>query len=485
MKLLKELLESKQEHKEVELVLERYKHDDRFEKLYNKMVPDEGEAETEYGEAVRAIARLEYDYYNNGYQNAVDVRITLESKDNDFNDQISNLDEYLDYVVKKIGSDRSKSRKWYEYYNKICASGNENSGEINSESDFEDAAAEGAEALVHLIDELKSHEEIYNGDDEDDEYGWIPMDGKYTSLDSYEIEHMFETIEKGLDDIHSVLDFNIEERDTWYKTELYDHLMRFAKENDAPSRVIAAIRYIEPRAALLSDNSDDDRFYDSTSQIKTWLVSLFESKKNTGDTLLEGSWGYGPLDTDGSTGNYQYLLDEVSKLLAKELKKENKRKFDDNGFNIYPSAAGTYIAAKKLYDSLQKMDHFSDEHDIKQSLAELEGKLANWADATLKDPEVNSDLKQQLKSFRKTLKKSLKESNDNRLYNGATVIIKKDSPYYDGRSEEFVVSQLDTERGRCWIGDKDTGRGWYIHVDELEIVDSDDAEYDEDGNLLY
>lgn len=362
MKLLKELLESITQ-KDNDIILERYKHDDRFEKLYNKMVPDEGEAETEYGEAVRAIARLEYDYYNNGYLNAVDVRITLESKDNDFNDQMSNLDEYLDYVVKKIGSDRSKSRKWYEYYNKICASGNENSGEINSESDFEDAAAEGAEALVHLIDELTSHEEIYSGDDEDDEYGWIPMDGKYISLDSYEIEYMFETIEKGLDDIHSVLDFNMEERDTWYKTELYDHLMRFAEENDAPSRVIAAISYIEPRAALLSDNSDDDRFFDSTALIKTWLVSLFESKKNAAPTLIE--------------------------------------------------------------------------------------------------------------------------ANDDRLYNGATVIIKKDSPYYDGRSEEFVVSQLDTERGRCWIGDKDTGRGWYIHIDELEIVDSDDAEYDEDGNLLY
>lgn len=288
MKLLKELLESITQ-KDNDIILERYKHDDRFEKLYNKMVPDEGEAETEYGEAVRAIARLEYDYYNNGYQNAVDVRITLESKDNDFNDQILNLDEYLDYVVKKIGSDRSKSRKWYEYYNKICASGNENSGEINSESDFEDAAADGAEALVHLIDELKSHEEIYNGDDEDDEYGWIPMDGNYTSLDSYEIEHMFETIEKGLDDIHSVLDFIIDERDTWYKTELYDHLMQFAEENDAPSRVIAAISYIEPRAALLSDNSDDDRFYDSTALIKTWLVSLFESKKNAAPTLIESN----------------------------------------------------------------------------------------------------------------------------------------------------------------------------------------------------
>ena len=359
MKLLKELLESKQEHKEVELVLERYKHDDRFEKLYNKMVPDEGEAETEYGEAVRAIARLEYDYYNNGYQNAVDVRITMESKDNDFNDQISNLGEYLDFAVKKIGSDRSKSIKWYGYYDEICASGNENSGEINSESDFEDAAYRGAEALVNLIDELKSHEEIYNGDDEDDEYGWIPMDGNYTSLDSYEIEHMFKTIEKGLDDIHSVLDFNIEERDTWYKTELYDHLMQFAEENDAPSKVIAAIRYIEPRAELLSDDSDDDRFYDSTAQIKTWLVSLFESKKNAGHTLTE--------------------------------------------------------------------------------------------------------------------------SNVDGFYNGATVVIKKDSQYYDGSPEEFIVSQLDTERGRCWIGDKESGRGWYIPISELEIVDRDENE-DEDEN---
>lgn len=38
--------------------------------LYNKLVPDSGNAQTVHGELVRAVSRLGYEYYNNGNCNA-------------------------------------------------------------------------------------------------------------------------------------------------------------------------------------------------------------------------------------------------------------------------------------------------------------------------------------------------------------------------------------------------------------------------------
>ena len=48
-----------------------------WDALWDKLVPDSGEADTRYGEAIRSLARLEHDYYNNGFCNAIeDRRIT-------------------------------------------------------------------------------------------------------------------------------------------------------------------------------------------------------------------------------------------------------------------------------------------------------------------------------------------------------------------------------------------------------------------------
>lgn len=41
-----------------------------FDNLWTKYVPSQGEAKTLYGEAIRAVGRLEYEYYNNGFGNA-------------------------------------------------------------------------------------------------------------------------------------------------------------------------------------------------------------------------------------------------------------------------------------------------------------------------------------------------------------------------------------------------------------------------------
>jgi len=56
-----------------------------FDELWKKYVPSEGEGETPFAEAIRALGRLEYDYYNNGYGNARDVS-EVEHYDDDADD---------------------------------------------------------------------------------------------------------------------------------------------------------------------------------------------------------------------------------------------------------------------------------------------------------------------------------------------------------------------------------------------------------------
>ena len=45
------------------------------ERLYDKLVPASGEAETIHGEMIRSVSRLFYDYCNNGNCNAVDIKM--------------------------------------------------------------------------------------------------------------------------------------------------------------------------------------------------------------------------------------------------------------------------------------------------------------------------------------------------------------------------------------------------------------------------
>ena len=40
-----------------------------YDRLWEKLIPDCGEAETQHGELLRAISRLAHDYYNNGFCN--------------------------------------------------------------------------------------------------------------------------------------------------------------------------------------------------------------------------------------------------------------------------------------------------------------------------------------------------------------------------------------------------------------------------------
>lgn len=44
-----------------------------YDKLYEELVPNRGEADTIHGEMIRAVTRLTYDYYNNGNCNVIEV----------------------------------------------------------------------------------------------------------------------------------------------------------------------------------------------------------------------------------------------------------------------------------------------------------------------------------------------------------------------------------------------------------------------------
>ena len=54
-------------------------YQEEYERLWNKLVPDSGCAETLHGEALRSFSRLQYDWGNNGNCNACEV--TTEEED--------------------------------------------------------------------------------------------------------------------------------------------------------------------------------------------------------------------------------------------------------------------------------------------------------------------------------------------------------------------------------------------------------------------
>jgi hypothetical protein len=91
-----------------------------FDKKWKEHVPLSGEAETPYGEAIRALGRLEYDYYNNGYGNARDQIYSGDEEedydshggddsyeDNGFTPFYADLWKKLDSYVRSNTHDRS------------------------------------------------------------------------------------------------------------------------------------------------------------------------------------------------------------------------------------------------------------------------------------------------------------------------------------------------------------------------------------------
>jgi len=49
--------------------------------------------------------------------------------------------------------------------------------------------------------------------------------------------------------------------------------------------------------------------------------------------------------------------------------------------------------------------------------------------------------------------------------NGDKVYLKKE--YEDKPGEKFIVSQIDYDKKRCWIGDKN-GSGWFVSFHQIQ-----------------
>lgn len=52
------------------------KHQAAYDRLYKELVPDEGEAQTEFGNVLRSMSNVYYDLYNNSGCNLEDARRT-------------------------------------------------------------------------------------------------------------------------------------------------------------------------------------------------------------------------------------------------------------------------------------------------------------------------------------------------------------------------------------------------------------------------
>ena len=70
------------------------KYADLHSKLWDELVPGQGEAESVKGELVRCVGRLVYEYYNNGNCNAVEGGTITEY----YQDMLDFIDRYTDNV---------------------------------------------------------------------------------------------------------------------------------------------------------------------------------------------------------------------------------------------------------------------------------------------------------------------------------------------------------------------------------------------------
>tara|TARA_A200000159_G_scaffold162690_1_gene187105 strand:+ start:3248 stop:3649 length:402 start_codon:yes stop_codon:yes gene_type:complete len=76
------------------------KHQDLFDKHWKNLVPESGRADTAEGNALRAIAKINYDIFNNGAGNIVN--------------QVEEMDEDEEYYT-----DYSINPWWNEYFDDI------------------------------------------------------------------------------------------------------------------------------------------------------------------------------------------------------------------------------------------------------------------------------------------------------------------------------------------------------------------------------
>ena len=80
------------------------KHNKEYDELYEKLVPDAGEAPTVRGELLRCVSRLGYEYWNNGNCNAVECQFGSSGSYLDEEDGYEEDEEEFEYA------------EWTSYY---------------------------------------------------------------------------------------------------------------------------------------------------------------------------------------------------------------------------------------------------------------------------------------------------------------------------------------------------------------------------------
>lgn len=254
-----------------------------YEKLWSKLVPSEGEAETEYGEAVRCLSNLEHDFYNNGYGNAVDVRIDIETEQ-EFDDTVSTV---VDYVEALLGDgtipDRYR-RKVNELIHELHDVNNENSGSIRDEDDLDDLSSKAANALSQLQNLLGSTDGVT---DEEGYYKTVTTQYSGT-IDGDDFESAMRELEEMLSNVYDYVKVRVTSEPTHYDTEEWQTISNFARSSNAPRNVMLAINAIRPHVNWTKDTASSDEYSGFTHLIKDWLVSLYESLEVDGEPLVEG-----------------------------------------------------------------------------------------------------------------------------------------------------------------------------------------------------
>jgi len=88
-------------------------HQDLYNKYWETLVPDSGEADTPEGEALRAITRIYYDVYNNGGCNIIESEEVYDDDGNYECDDYSISSFYEDFfdTVASFTGDHDKVRE--------------------------------------------------------------------------------------------------------------------------------------------------------------------------------------------------------------------------------------------------------------------------------------------------------------------------------------------------------------------------------------
>ena len=90
------------------------KYQDLFDKHWKKLVPESGRADTAEGNALRAIAKINYDIFNNGACNIVNQQEEMDEDDEYYIDYRINpwWNEYFDDIEEFAGLniDRLKTK---------------------------------------------------------------------------------------------------------------------------------------------------------------------------------------------------------------------------------------------------------------------------------------------------------------------------------------------------------------------------------------